>query len=267
LTEERRDRDVGRRRRLEALMGQEPDEASDATVDRLLQDARDLGEQAVEELAADVPQGGSLPSAAELRQRADAQGYVSNPQDVVRLAAPGNLPSPQDAPAWQLGAEAARALRRQEGLGDEALSGDRLARLAGVEASALTDTGTGSNVSFMLDRNPTNGRLVLRSRWQTGRRFELARLLADRLVAAPDGRLHVTTRAYTYRQKMQRAFAAEFLSPFEAVDAMLDGDYSAEAQADVAEHFQVSGLTIRTLLVNHQRIERDGLDEDFAHAA
>ncbi len=266
LTEERRDHDVARRRRLEALMGQEPDEATDATLDRLLNDARILGEQAVEELAADVPQGGGLPSAAELQERAESHGYTSNPQDSVRLA-PGNLPSPKDVPAWRLGAEAARALRQQEGLGDEVLSGDKLARLVGVEASALADTSTGSNVSFILDHNATRGRFVLRSRWKTGRRFELARLLADRLVASPGSRLHVATRAYTYRQKMQRSFAAEFLSPFEAVDAMLDGDYSPEAQADVAEHFHVSDLTIRTLLVNHQRIERDELDEDFVHAA
>ncbi len=66
---------------------------------------------------------------------------------------------------------------------------------------------------------------------------------------------------------MQRAFAAELLSPFNTVDAMLDGDYSAEAQSDIAAHFGVSDLTIRTLLVNHSRIERDELDEDVDHAA
>ena len=35
---------------------------------------------------------------------------------------------------------------------------------------------------------------------------------------------------------------------------MLDDEYSAEAQQDVAEHFQVSDRTIRTLLVNHRRL-------------
>jgi Zn-dependent peptidase ImmA (M78 family) len=105
---------------------------------------------------------------------------------------------------------------------------------------------------------------VLRSRWPTGRRFELARLLGDRVIASPRGRLHAATRAYTYPQKMQRSFAAELLSPFEAVDRMLGGDYSGEAQQDAAEHYQVSELTIRTILVNNQRLEREELKEDAA---
>jgi hypothetical protein len=55
LTQERRDPDVARRRRLEALMGHEPDEAPEAIVDRLVNDAQLLGEQATFEPAADVP--------------------------------------------------------------------------------------------------------------------------------------------------------------------------------------------------------------------
>jgi Zn-dependent peptidase ImmA (M78 family) len=93
-----------------------------------------------------------------------------------------------------------------------------------------------------------------------GRRFELARLLGDRIAGSGGGKLLPATRASTYRQKMQRSFAAEFLSPFEAVDEMLKGDYSIESQQDMAEHFSVSPLTIRTLLVNHGRLEREDLD-------
>jgi hypothetical protein len=48
---------------------------------------------------------------------------------------------------------------------------------------------------------------------------------------------------------------------------MLDGDYSPEAQQEAADHFQVSEMTVRTLLVNHKRLERDDLDEDFEVAA
>jgi hypothetical protein len=125
--------------------------------------------------------------------------------------------------------------------------------------------GLGSR--FALDQSETDGRVVLRSRWPTGLRFELARLLGDRIVASPQGRLHAATRAYTYRQKMQRSFAAELLSPFAAVDYILAGDYSLEAQQDAAEHFQVSELTIRTLLVNHHRSEREEPNEDLASAA
>jgi Zn-dependent peptidase ImmA (M78 family) len=81
-------------------------------------------------------------------------------------------------------------------------------------------------------------------------------------VALGAGKILPATRADTYRQKIQRSFAAEFLSPFDAVDEMMGGDYSDERQEDVAEHFKVSPLTIRTLLVNHGRIERERLDEE-----
>lgn len=75
--------------------------------------------------------------------------------------------------------------------------------------------------------------------------------------------LFPATRAYTFRQKMQRSFAAEFLAPFEAVKERLDGDYSEEKRNEVSLQFEVSPRTIDTILVNHQVLERDDLFEDF----
>jgi hypothetical protein len=57
------------------------------------------------------------------------------------------------------------------------------------------------------------------------------------------------------------------LGPFDVVDGMLAGDYSTEHQQDVAEHFDVSPITIRTLLVNHGRIERAEFAEEPEAAA
>ena len=51
---------------------------------------------------------------------------------------------------------------------------------------------------------------------------------------------------------MQRSFAAESLSPFNAIEVALNDDYSDDAQQEVAESFDLSPLTIRTLLVNHR---------------
>jgi Zn-dependent peptidase ImmA (M78 family) len=124
----------------------------------------------------------------------------------------------------------------------------------------------GGDLSFALDDNPQHSRLVLRSKWETGRRFELARLLGDRIAGSKGGQLFPATRAYTYRQKMQRSFAAEFLSPFDVIDEMLDGDYSMENQLEVAHHFRVSEWTIRIQLVNHGRLKRED-DADLDAAA
>lgn len=66
--------------------------------------------------------------------------------------------------------------------------------------------------------------------------------------------LSPATQAYSYRQKAQRAFAAELLSPYDAVDDMLGTDTSEDRQTEIADHFQVSPLTIWTMLTNKGRI-------------
>jgi hypothetical protein len=132
----------------------------------------------------------------------------------------------------------------QESLGTNPISDDVPASLAGVAAATLRGSKAGLNLSFAIDRSGHVGKIVFRSKWKTGRRFALARLLADRIFVPAADRLRVATRACTYRQQVQRSFAAEFLSPFEAVEAMLDGDYSAEAQSDAAAHFVTNSSTL-----------------------
>ena len=53
---------------------------------------------------------------------------------------------------------------------------------------------------------------------------------------------------------MQRAFAAELLCPFAAVDDMMEDDYSEERQSKVAAEFLVSPFVIQTQLLNNCRI-------------
>jgi hypothetical protein len=257
---------IARARKLEALSGHDPDECDPSVLKRLIVDSDALGADAIDEIAADQNKSGTISTAEELRDLAATSGYDTTSRDVIRLAAGSGLPRLGQVPAWLLGAAAAKALRGQERLDSRPLSNDKLAGMTGIQSVVLTDKKSGENISFALHYNTTQGRIVFRSKWQTGRRFELARILGDRIARQQSGRLIPATRSYTYRQKLQRSFAAEFLSPFDAVDEMLAGDYSMESQQEVAEHFDVSPMTIRTLLVNHKRIERDTLDFDTAAA-
>ncbi len=267
VCEERRTPELARARKLEALLGRDPDESDPQVLERLIADAEQLSVSAIEELAAEHGQTRSILTADELREIAGQNGFDASPRNIVRLTAARELPRGGQVPAWRLGARAAQALRDQERLDGQPISDRQLAEMAGVEVPVLSDRRGAPGISFALDENPIRGRIVLRSKWHGGRRFELARLLGDRIAGPKGGRLFPATRAYTYRQKMQRSFAAEFLSPFDAVDEMLEGDYSTENQQDVAEHFEVSPLTIRTLLVNHGRLEREELDGEFEAAA
>ncbi|MEI9988856.1 MAG: hypothetical protein WDM86_02355 [Rhizomicrobium sp.] len=261
LCEERASPELAKRRKLEALLGFDPDEANEATVEKLVGDAVRFGADAVNEIAADHLQNGDVTTSEEIRSIAATQGFDTRPQDAVKLSNLASLSRRQDSAAWYLGAEAARALRDQLRLSETQISNDNLSNMAGVEAGTLTSKTHSTGVSFALDDSPSRGRMVLRSKWETGRRFELARIIGDRVMSQAVGGLYPATRSYTYRQKAQRSFAAELLCPFSLIEGMLQEDYSLEARQDVADYFNVSEFTIRTSLMNHRRIEREDFDD------
>ena len=131
--------------------------------------------------------------------------------------------------------------------------------MVGVQTEALEDA-PGREVPLSFEwQESAQARIALRSKWETGRRFDLARILADRVLSGGHHeRLRAVTRSYTYRQKAQRAFAAEFLAPIDAVDDYIAGDYAEDKQDEAASYFRVSPCTVRSLLVNNHRIGRDG---------
>lgn len=254
LGEERRDSDLASYRRLEAILGHDADEGDSATIRRLMEDEPLIGSAAALELAAEIGHRAGPIFASDLIALAETAGAWIDLRDAIRPvervgAARGATP------AWVVGKEAARGVRRQIGGKSEPLTNRRLAELVGTEPAVLEHASDGGPLSFALKSpQPASGRLVLRSRWETGRRFDLARILGDAVASGQSEALVPATRAGTYRQKLQRAFAAELLSPFEAVEEFLDGDYSDEQQEEAAEHFNVSPLTIQTMLVNHGRL-------------
>lgn len=259
---ERADPETATRRRLEALLGFDPDEDTTNLIETFLAEASNLGLDAMQEIAADHQRPLALIAAADIDAMARKFGSQTSPADIVRLTAFESPPRDQ-VPAWRRGYEAARALREQQALGLKPLENRRLAELCGVSATTV-ESAEGADFAFSIDDpSEKSGNVVLRARWETGRRFELARLLGDRLTNGLTERLLPATRAYTYRQKLQRAFAAELLCPFEALEEKLAGDYSADAREDAAHHFNVSERTVTTMLVNHRRLDRDYLEGDF----
>ena len=253
---EREDPEIARRRKLEALLGRDPDEVEDDRVERLVGEEEELGRSAVEELAADQDgTDGAVLSARQFKAIARASGFECDVRDAMRFD-PETLPNRDTVPAWRLGTMAAERLREQERLAWDRISDHRLVAMAGCSKEVLArNKEANQTMSFSLATKAERGRIVLRSKWKDGRRFELARLIGDSIFGG-QGKLHLATRAYTYGQKAQRSFAAELLCPFKTLDDMLGGDYSTEAQQDAAKYFAVSPMTVNTLLMNHGRIER-----------
>lgn len=267
LLDERKTPDIANRRKFEALLGYDPDDADPTVIERLIADSSELGQEGMEELAADRAVDGKAISAEDVKRIAKAAGFDSNPRDCVRLEDKSYKSLPLHDAAWKRGVAAARALREQERLGAAPISNERLCRLVAVPDVAARPDERRGPLSFALDNGATEGKVVLRSKYETGRRFNLGRLLGDRVAVTAGGRLIPATRTYMYRQKLQRAFAGEFLCPFEALKDVLHGDFSAESIEDAAVYFDVSEKTVRTLLANHRLIDREELAQDFDFAA
>ena len=254
LQREQKDVDAARLRRLEARLGYDPDEIAPEQMRPAIEATHDLGPDAVDELAAHAGARGdtAVLSTKTLIAAADAVGATASPRDAVELHTNrDSLPAFGEVAAWRLGISAAHALRRQEALDGQPIDNERLSGLAGTQAAALDGRNTqASPLSFMLAAGG-HSRVALRSKWETGRRFDLARLLGDRLLGQ-DEPLLPATGAYTYRQKAQRAFAAELLCPYQALCEFLGQDRSEERCDDAASHFNVSPRAISSLLLNNE---------------
>ena len=260
LQEERQDPSLSRLRKFEALLGEDPDDLDEKMLNLFQANATLTGESALEEIAANRISGQRLPDVPAMIALAHKEGKSTNPLNRVSL----QTPIPEEEVAWRLGKSVAECLRQQEGVhSEQAISNNFLAELYGVRSGSLAeDQGllNKTDLSFSLTEHGQKGKVLFRSQWEQGRRFELARLLGDALIFNSEDAMCVASRSNTYRQKVQRAFAAELLSPYTAVEAMLNGDYSSENQEDVACYFQVSELTILTQLVNHGKIDRAVLE-------
>lgn len=258
LRAERQDPDLAERRKLEALLGQDAGDASGDVIQALLDDRATLGTAAVGELAADGA-GDSPMTAVRLRDIAMRQGIDARRADALG-SEPEELATVRAFPeAWQQGRALARLLRQRLGLATGPVGDTRLAELTGV---SRVGTGDGSvPFSFLLDGTAGSSRVAVRSRYPEGARFDLARLLCDNLLFGAGTPMLPATRAYTFRQRAQRSFAAEFLAPLADVRERLDGDYSRDAVEEVARAFIVSPLTVETLLRNNGLIGRNAIPE------
>lgn len=260
LESERTDSEVARFRRIEALLGFDPDEAEEEHIEQWLRDKDALGESALEELAAATVH--HMVSARQIADATKSFGFDVNIDNAFRLGQPIPMQWGQPA-AWNIGITAANAVRQQAGLADQPIDDQRLAELAGISATSLASEQSTNSLSWVLRQSSNHSQAVFRSPWKTNRRFDLARLIGDRLFSESDFTayepLTPATRSYSYRQKAQRAFAAEFLSPWESVKTMLNNDYSHENQERVADYYAVSQRTINTQVANHEGIGREYL--------
>ena len=273
LNHERNDPNSARFRRIEALLGYDPDIMAGERIESWLLDAASLGENALAELATGSMAG--MMSARQINDVSMSKGFQLEPDDGFRFDHPFMVKEGDteacwgDIAAWRIGVAAANTVSQQADLAEEPISDAILAELAGTSKTVIQPgnrTNSTNSVSWMFESKHGSTQIALRPWIHTARRFDLARLVGDRLFResgfTADEPLSPATSSYSYRQKAQRAFAAELLSPWETVQAMLEDDYSQENREQVAERFGVSPLTIENLVRSNGGISRQQANED-----
>lgn len=264
ILQERRDSDASQWRKFEALAGFDPNQAPNELIEGLIGSVEKFGQSGVEELAAGTRHDVSnelleISRLAEIRKPTANSGGVR--VSMPKLPKASKRPGAENFP-WQIAVEAARNARKKWGLGGGPVSNKSLANLLDMPANYLTQTATAkTRIPFGLRcEDPSQVNIYLNRPHPTTRRFALSRLLGDQLHFNQKEKLLPSTDTKTSRQKFQRAFAQEFLCPFDAlIDKLGNRAPSEDDISSAADYFDVSPLLVRTTLVNRGQLDRMSL--------
>ena len=261
---ERLDPELTEVRKLEAYLGYDPDEAPDELVGNLMNARERHGAQAVHEMAA-----ASRNLAAQRLEELNADLQRSNNtvtmMECKAITARLQASSSQSPSLWERAAQAANVVRQVWNLPSGPIQTKTICDLFRMPVNSLTESSQNQpsglrgkiSAGFREEEQHDRFRIVLHQPRETGRRFTLARLAGDHLVT-PEGHLLPATAAKTSRQKFQRAFAQEFICPFNDLMEVLNTNTPAEDDIEEASaHFNVPPLTISRTL-EHKGILKNG---------
>ena len=262
VTKERADSDLAQRRRLEAICGYDPGEAPAEIVDMLVTDEAGLGSKALEEVAAEGRHSTeellkAILALADPKEKSATGGFRGTMPKLVAVQK-----YEAGARPWQRATKLARLARQEWGLSNEPITNAKLAGLLETRATVFDEVEKGAAPMPLLFRE-ANGEKVefyLKRPHPTSRRFAASRLLGDHLDQSTGGRLVPATKAKTARQQFQRAFAQEFLCPFDALrEKIQTAQPDEEDIAEAADFFEVSPWMVHTTLVNKGELDRETL--------
>lgn len=257
VQEDLADPEAVRRRKLEAELGFDPEECPEQALNAALQWESQVGDAALSELAPAIAASGATPDLAIIGQLASVGGIVGIPE-----LSPDSIDHLDHGAPWERAIHDARALRNKIGNVSGPVPDRSLHDLLGMssEAAANWSAPLGrSPVAVAIPMNDHRLKFVPRRHSSAGKRFELARFLGEYLrPSTHELRWLVSTDLSTFRQKYQRAFAAEFLCPIDLLTSFLDGDFSSYAIEEAAAEFDVSEQTITSLLLNNGYIHHHG---------
>lgn len=252
-------------RRLEAYLGLDPD-TNDSLISSLLKWSKQLGQPAIEEIAAaskSTEIEGILSQAREVAQRIKTFAELPGVADLSPLMESFNR-NPGAAP-WQQGQSLAYVLRRNWELGFSPIADGVLAERLSLPIEKLKETKPEAPFSFGY-RGAGEGKLgfAVNRVHDHGRRFDIARLLGDYLSRDFHDRMIPVTNTMTSRQRFQRAFAAEFLCPSEMIQERypdgIEQRSIGKVVDEISDEYNVSERVVLHHMENRQLLSQGLID-------
>lgn len=234
-------------RKLEALLGLDPDE-NDELIDSLSKWSKTYGKQALEEISASTDKARITAILEEAKTA--AQGVKSFAEMPGRNESSGLMSLPANAAPWQQGQAVAYALRKRWQLDSQPVSDQTLADRLNLSPNKLLDVKEKAPFSFAL-RGGSGLGFVLNRPHDHGRRFDTARLIGDYVGFDLIDPLRPATGAVTTRQQFQRAFAAEFLCPSEMIRERFSGKLDPGRIGDTVAELSTEYAVSEQLILHH----------------
>lgn len=174
-----------------------------------------------------------------LRSLSESQGPHVHVEPVA-------LPFGERARPWEVGYE--RASRLRASLGSEPTAMVDLEDLATVVSVAAPAP---PGIAGLVDASADTTTVVLSSgASRTGQRFSGARALGRRSFDGRQGQMLLRATLRQYAERVERAFAAEFLAPAVGVAELLQQDFTDSAIEKLALHYGVSPRVIEHQVEN-----------------
>jgi Zn-dependent peptidase ImmA (M78 family) len=262
VLEERADPGATQWRKLEAMCGYDPDQAPSSMIEMLLRHEKTLGVSSLEEVAAYgrhmTPEILDQILILSADTSSNHVGGFRGTMPVLHNEAKLDT----SARPWQQAAELAKFARSEWGLDNHPVTDDVLAEILRMETHVFSDR-TKAPVPLPMalrSEDSDNFNMYFTSSWPSSRRFACCRLLGDHLSHSNIGRLIPATTVRTARQQFQRAFAQEFLCPF---NGLMERFQLTQPNDDdineAAKHYGVSPLLVHTTLINKGELDRETL--------
>lgn len=261
LSNEINDEDFALYRRIEAILGYDPDEAPDNVINKMQSALKILNENTLTELAA----------ACSVNEAESPISEIESALAMKKMGIKGKWTYPvsqneikKDLPPWDFGRSLARQLRLTLGNSSKKIETKTLCDFLSITSSEMTKkqpSHTRFTISYFDGDNfYINLKNENSTYYSIGRRFQIARLIGS-LLAYENEKVIVSSECKTYFQKIQRAFAAEFLAPISEVANFVEKNVTRETIGRAATHFAVSPQTIAHSLVNNGVIARSQLND------